>query len=159
MCPYWSISVLEPFLIGHFRVPSGLCFKTRLGAQPLIWKWFFILMQIKLIFTRKVVHLASVWKWGFLQLGSGILVCLKRFSKDETWIYFSEKNFLLEKDQDTIWNWIAILFFTETAAFIDVTKALTNGFLDDWYSTFNPKFCLLERGVKPLRSPQPELLD
>ena len=45
--------------IGHFRVPPGLCFKTRVGAQPLIWKSFFILMQIKLISTRKVVHLAS----------------------------------------------------------------------------------------------------
>ena len=30
-------------------------------------------MQIKLIFTRKVVHLASFWKWGFLELGSGLL--------------------------------------------------------------------------------------
>ena len=45
--------------IGHFVVPPGLCFKTRVGAQPLIWKSFFILMQIKLIFTRKFVHLAS----------------------------------------------------------------------------------------------------
>ena len=59
--------------MGHFRVPSGLCFKTRVGAQPLIWKSFFILMQIKLIFTRKVVHLDSFWKWGFLELGSGLL--------------------------------------------------------------------------------------
>ena len=58
---------------GHFRVPPGLCFKTRVGAQPLIWKSFFILMQIKLIFTRKVVHLASFWKWGFLELGSDLL--------------------------------------------------------------------------------------
>ena len=56
--------------IVHFWVPQGLCFKTRVGAQPLIWKSFFILMQIKLIFTRKVVHLASFWKWGFLELGS-----------------------------------------------------------------------------------------
>ena len=30
-------------------------------------------MQIKLIFTRKVVHLASFWKWGFFELGSGLL--------------------------------------------------------------------------------------
>ena len=30
-------------------------------------------MQIKLIFTRKVVHLASFWKWGFSELGSGLL--------------------------------------------------------------------------------------
>ena len=59
-------------VLGHFRVPPGLYFKTRVGAQPLIWKSFFILMQIKLIFTRKVVHLASFWKWGFLELGSGL---------------------------------------------------------------------------------------
>ena len=52
--------------IGRFRVPPGLCIKTRLSAQ--IWKWFFILMQMKLIFTRKVVHLAS------LELGSGLFL-------------------------------------------------------------------------------------
>ena len=45
--------------IDHFRVPPGLCFKTRVGAQPLMWKSFFILIQIKHIFTRKVVHLQS----------------------------------------------------------------------------------------------------
>ena len=58
--------------IGHFRVPPGLYIKTRLSAQPLIWKSFFILRQIKLIFTRKVVYLAPFWKWGFLELGSGL---------------------------------------------------------------------------------------
>ena len=58
--------------MGHFR---DLCIETRLSAQPLIWKWFFILMQIKLIFTRKVVHLASFWKWGFLEVGNGLLQC------------------------------------------------------------------------------------
>ena len=52
----------------------GLCFKTRVGAQPLIWKSFFILLQMKLIFTRKIVHVASFWKWGFLELGSGLLI-------------------------------------------------------------------------------------
>ena len=55
-------TLFQPLSIGHFRVPPGLCFKTRVGAQPLIWKSFFILMQTKLIFTRKVVHLASFWK-------------------------------------------------------------------------------------------------
>ena len=45
--------------ISHFRVPPGLCIKTRWSAQPLIWKDIFILLQIKLIFTSKVVHLAS----------------------------------------------------------------------------------------------------
>ena len=52
---------------------KGLWFKTRVGAQPLIWKSFFILMQIKLIFTRKIVHLTSFWKWRFLELGSGLM--------------------------------------------------------------------------------------
>ena len=61
------------YLISHFRIPPRLCIKTRLSAQPLIWKWFFILMQIKLLSTRKIVHLASFWKWGFLELGSGVL--------------------------------------------------------------------------------------
>ena len=36
-------------------------------------------MQIKLIFTRKVVHLASFWKWGFLELGSGIFTNVVTF--------------------------------------------------------------------------------
>ena len=41
--------------LDHFRVTPGLCIKTRLSAQPLIWEWVFILLQIKTIFTRKVV--------------------------------------------------------------------------------------------------------
>ena len=36
------------------HVDSSLCFKARLIAKTLIWKWFLILMQIKLIFTTKV---------------------------------------------------------------------------------------------------------
>ena len=61
--------------ICHFRVPPGLCIKMRFSAQPLIWKWFFILMQINLIFPRKAVHLASFWKQGFLELGGGLFCC------------------------------------------------------------------------------------
>ena len=66
--------------IRGINTSPGLCFKTRVGAQPLIRKSFFILMQIKLIFTRKVVHLASFGKWGFLELGSGLFhdVSMKR---------------------------------------------------------------------------------
>ena len=33
-------------------------------------------MQIKLIFTKNVLHLASFWKWEFLDLGNGLLVVL-----------------------------------------------------------------------------------
>ena len=38
---------------------------ARLSAKSLLWKWFFILMQMKLIFTRKILHLGSFWKWEF----------------------------------------------------------------------------------------------
>ena len=61
---FWRTTKFS-FQLGHFWVPQGLCIKTRLSAQPLIWKWFFIRMQIKLIVPRKVVHLVSIWKWGF----------------------------------------------------------------------------------------------
>ena len=60
-----SWNLLKVMAIAHFRVASSLCFKARLSAEPLIWKWFSILMQIKLIFTIKVLHLASFWKWVF----------------------------------------------------------------------------------------------
>ena len=51
-------------LVRHFRVPPGPCIKTRLRAQPLI---FSLSCKIKLIYTRKVVHWASFWKWGSLK--------------------------------------------------------------------------------------------
>ena len=38
----------------QFRVAPNLCFKASLSANLLIWTSFFILVQIKLIFTRKV---------------------------------------------------------------------------------------------------------
>ena len=43
-----------------------------------IWKWYFVLMQVKLIFTRKVSHLVWFWKWEFLELGSGLLLHWRR---------------------------------------------------------------------------------
>ena len=51
--------------MGNFWVAPSLCFKLRLSAKLLIWKWLFILMQMRLIFTKKVLHLASFWKWEF----------------------------------------------------------------------------------------------
>ena len=75
-CNYTKIGRFTPIVsirIGHFRFPPDLCIKTRLSAQPLIWKWFFILMQIKLISITKVVHLGSFSKWGLLEVGSGLL--------------------------------------------------------------------------------------
>ena len=61
----WAPGIGRFYLTGHFWVCPGLCIKTRLSALRLIRKWFSILMQIKHILTRKVVHLASFWKWGF----------------------------------------------------------------------------------------------
>ena len=56
----------------RFRVALSFSWKARLRTKPLIWKCFFIFIftQIKLIFTRKVSHLASFWKWEFLELGT-----------------------------------------------------------------------------------------
>ena len=68
-----SYAYIVPVILkGHFRVPKNLTFKARLSAKPLIWKWVLIMMQIKLIFTTKVSHLASFWEWDFLELGSGL---------------------------------------------------------------------------------------
>ena len=47
--------------IRYFQGASSLCFKARLSAKPLIWKWF-ILMQIKLIFTREGFALSLILK-------------------------------------------------------------------------------------------------
>ena len=41
-------------------------------AQPLIWKRFFSFSCKEDHFTRTVVQLASFWKWGFLELRSGL---------------------------------------------------------------------------------------
>ena len=45
--------------ISEFPWP-GLCFKTKVDAQPLIWKSFFLSHANRTHFTRKVVHLASL---------------------------------------------------------------------------------------------------
>ena len=60
-------------VIGHFRVPQGLCTKTRLKAQSLIWKSLFIPLQTKLIFTGNVCALGLILKVKVLELGSGLL--------------------------------------------------------------------------------------
>ena len=58
--------------IDHFRVPPGLCLKTRVGAQPLIWKSFFILMQIT-HFRLKGCAPSLILKVRVLELESGVL--------------------------------------------------------------------------------------
>ena len=58
--------------IGHFRVVLSLFFKTRVSAKSLLWKYFSILIQIKLIFIWKVLHLASFWRREIFELGNGL---------------------------------------------------------------------------------------
>ena len=54
----------------HCRSAPSLNLKAMLSAKPLIWSWFLILMQIKLIFTRKGLHFASFCKREFLEVGN-----------------------------------------------------------------------------------------
>ena len=52
----------------------------------LIWKWVFIPMKIKLIFTRNVLDLALFGKWKLLEFWNGVFACLK---SSWTWTIFS----------------------------------------------------------------------
>ena len=96
----WQYLYVAPFelswwyTIGHFRDAPSLCFKARLGAKLLMWKWsiIYILMQIKLLFTRKVLHLPSLWKWEFLELGNSLF----------SWLYFS-LNYILSVSPAQRW--------------------------------------------------------
>ena len=102
----WELFELGKGLIGHFRVPPGLCMKTRWSTQrPFVWKWFFILMQINLIFIRKVVHLASFWKWGFLELGSGLLRLGDKRDEELTWVKKNYLNLILTRRGPFILFW------------------------------------------------------
>ena len=55
-----------------FPSSPGPLYQNEVKCSAFDMEVIFILMQVKLIFTRKVVHLASFWKWGFLELGSGL---------------------------------------------------------------------------------------
>ena len=55
---------------GHFWVAPSLSLKALLSAKQVIWNWFLILMQIKLIFTKDVSHFASFCKREFLEVGN-----------------------------------------------------------------------------------------
>ena len=59
--------------MGHFRVPPGLCIKTRLSAQPLIWKCFFIHHAKKTHFQMKGCALGLMLNVRVVELGSGLL--------------------------------------------------------------------------------------
>ena len=58
--------------IVHFRVPPGLCIKTRLGAQLFLWKWVLFAWEWKIISISKVEHLTLFWYRGPGELGNGL---------------------------------------------------------------------------------------
>ena len=53
----------------HFRSAASLSLKAMLSAKPLIWSWFLLLMQVKLIFTKKFCTLPRFEK-QFLEVGN-----------------------------------------------------------------------------------------
>ena len=67
-----------------FSKPFPSCskplFQSEAKCEAIDIKTTVILIQMKLIFTAKVLHLASFWKWEFLELGSGLF-----------WFFFSQK--------------------------------------------------------------------
>ena len=60
--------------IGHFRVPQDLRITTRLSAQPLIWKYIFYSHANKTHSQEMLCTWPHFWKWGFSELGSGLLL-------------------------------------------------------------------------------------
>ena len=68
-CSFWTELVV-------YNRPLPWCSKplfqseARCEAIDVKWSIIYILMQIKLLFTRKVLHLPSFWKWEFLELGN-----------------------------------------------------------------------------------------
>ena len=77
-CSFWTELVV-------YNRPLPWCSKplfqseARCEAIDVKWSIIYILMQIKLLFTRKVLHLPSFWKWEFLELGNSLF----------SWLYFS----------------------------------------------------------------------
>ena len=63
---------METILIGHFRVPKNLTFKTRLSAKPLYVS--FICIIIKNHFHINGFALSLAFKVRFLELGNGLLL-------------------------------------------------------------------------------------
>ena len=55
----YFFTVLRPF-----PSCSKILFQIEAGCE-VMWKWFCILMQIKLFFTGRVLHLASCTEWEF----------------------------------------------------------------------------------------------
>ena len=75
--PFKFINVCSLLFVFNRPFPSSkeshFQSEANISAKPLLWKWVLIMMQIQLIFTTKVSHLASFWKRDFLELRNGLL--------------------------------------------------------------------------------------
>ena len=56
------------WLLKSFSSSPGPLYQNEVKCSAFDREMIFIAMQVKLIFTRKVLHLASFWKWGVLEL-------------------------------------------------------------------------------------------
>ena len=95
-CSFWTELVV-------YNRPLPWCSKplfqseARCEAIDVKWSIIYILMQIKLLFTRKVLHLPSFWKWEFLELGNSLF----------SWLYFS-LNYILSFSLAHPQRWILL---------------------------------------------------
>ena len=62
-----ALTQLHPWLGGGGLLHHFILSKI-VGTKFLTWYWFFTCRQIKLIFTRTVLHLNLFWTWEFLEL-------------------------------------------------------------------------------------------
>ena len=85
--------------------------QVRLSAMPWIWKWVFILMDVKFIFTRKVLSVTSFWKWECLKLGNGFALSLalkQRLGVTRTWPVYVSAQRRVWTNHDWFGCWIGV---------------------------------------------------
>ena len=80
-----------------FLSRPSLCFKVRQTAKSLTLKRYSTPMQMMIIFTRKILHLASLWKQDIFQLGIGLL-----YSRLQ--IHFIGFKIIIPKNEIKIWT-------------------------------------------------------
>ena len=131
--PYGSLGLNRPF-------PSfpGPLFQNEGRCSAFDMEIIFHSYAIKLIFKRKVVHLASFWKWGCLELGSGLF--MGRHKLDTSNLIDSNVNlfmYLIErirfgtwKDRPLIWALITSYGLNQSPVSL-VAPAGGNGYARD----------------------------
>ena len=90
--PYGSCSFWTELVVYNRPLPwcSKPLFQSEARCEAIDVKmiyYIYILMQIKLLFTRKVLHLPSFWKWEFLELGNGLFSWLYTSAWTIFWVF------------------------------------------------------------------------